>query len=146
MRNAMRKGGRAAGLVLAMLAGTGCAAMSNTEKGALLGGLAGAGIGRAIGHHNGSEARGGFAGAGIGALVGGLFGALADREEEHRTVPAVHLDPPVRSAPRVHEYDLPPVPEPRRTVRRTTTTTTTVVREAPVERRRVVWYEVDDCD
>lgn len=144
----------AAALAAAMLL-PGCA--SNGEPsgmgiGAVLGGLAGAGIGRAIGNNSGSKVHGTWAGAAVGTVIGGLAGALVDEKERaprHTTAP-VDLDlapmepvwgPPARPAPVVRETrvvveeDLPPIPAPRttRTVTTTTTTrtTTTVRRTVP---------------
>lgn len=140
--------GAAAALVLAAAAFPGCASMSGTEKGVVLGGLAGAGLGRAIGHHNGSARRGGWAGAGIGAVMGGLIGALADESSEKHTVAPVDLDDGYRAPRRAErvryvevEEELPPVPR-TRTVTRTTTTVTRTYRVP--ETREVIY--VEDCD
>ncbi len=119
MRGATKRVGTLVVLAVAAVAGTGCAGMSGTHAGALLGALAGGGAGLAIGHHNGRDALGGLAGAGLGALVGGLMGAVDDAESERHAVPAVDV---LGDA----DQDLPPVP--RRRVARTVTRTRTVYR------------------
>ena len=142
MRISKRKA--AAGLLALVLAAPGCSAwdaMSGSEHGAVLGGLAGAGIGRAIGQHNGHEAVAGWAGAGLGALVGGLIGKVDDQERGARNTTApVDLDEAPRRRVRretVYEEDLPPIPPPTRVVRRTTTTVYRTV-ERPVVQERVI--------
>lgn len=60
---------------------TGCATMSNTEKGVGLGGLIGAGAGTAIGAATGNPKTGALVGGLLGAGVGGAVGADADAEE-----------------------------------------------------------------
>jgi len=57
--------------VLAAISVSGCRSPYYADRGAALGGLAGAGIGAAIGEHNGNP----LAGAGIGAAVGAISGA-----------------------------------------------------------------------
>jgi len=144
MQGSIRRMAVAALAVAAGAAATGCAAMSNAEKGAVIGGLAGAGLGRAIGHHNGNEARGGFAGAGIGALIGGLLGANEDlREERRHTVAPVDFDDRRAFDRRVEYDDLPPIPRPRHTVTRTTRVYRTY--EVPVEEREVIIIDDRRC-
>jgi hypothetical protein len=135
-------------MAAAALATTGCRStgeLSGAGSGAILGGLAGAGIGRAVGHHNGNEARGGWAGAALGAVVGGLAGALDDERSRDRTVP-YHGVAGYRYGGEV-EYevvdDLPPIPETRvRVVRRTRVHRVRTVCPPPVVLRRV--YVIDD--
>jgi outer membrane lipoprotein SlyB len=70
------------GAVLPALLACGCSSMSNTEGGALGGGLLGAGAGALIGHATGHTGAGAFIGAGAGALTGGLIGHAVDKSEE----------------------------------------------------------------
>ena len=72
-----------AALLLAALAAgplAGCASMSNTQKGALLGIAAGAAVGGAIGKHNGSTAKGAIIGATVGGAAGAIIGRRMDRQ------------------------------------------------------------------
>jgi len=68
-----------AGLVIAAV-GAGC--QNNTQKGAALGGLAGAGVGAIVGKQLGNTGAGALVGAGTGALAGGLIGNAEDKTEE----------------------------------------------------------------
>ncbi|MGV8073060.1 MAG: glycine zipper domain-containing protein [Syntrophobacteraceae bacterium] len=73
-------------LCVALLAlPAGCADMSNTQRGAGIGGLAGAGvgalIGSAVGHDTGSVLIGAAIGAAVGALAGAMIGNYMDRQE-----------------------------------------------------------------
>jgi uncharacterized protein YcfJ len=65
---------------LLVVAGTGC--QNNTQKGAALGGLAGAGVGAIVGKQLGNTGAGALVGAGTGALAGGLIGNAEDKTEE----------------------------------------------------------------
>jgi hypothetical protein len=56
--------------------------MSNTEKGAGLGGLIGAGTGALIGNATGHTGAGALIGAGVGAVSGGLIGHAVDDSEK----------------------------------------------------------------
>ena len=70
-------------LVVASLtaaASAGC--QNNTQKGAALGGLAGAGVGAIVGKQLGNTGAGALVGAGTGALAGGLLGNAQDKTEE----------------------------------------------------------------
>jgi hypothetical protein len=58
--------------------------MSNTEKGAGIGGLFGAGMGALIGHATGHTGAGALVGAGVGALSGGLVGHAVDESEKKK--------------------------------------------------------------
>ena len=60
----------------------GCSTMSNTEGGAVGGGLLGAGTGALIGHATGHTGAGALIGAGVGAVSGGLIGHAADESEK----------------------------------------------------------------
>jgi surface antigen len=93
-----RWGGRllSVALLASMVLSVGCAGMSNTDRGALGGGAAGAGVGAAIGsltHHTGAGA---VIGGLTGAVAGGLIGNGIDeqkRKEEAERYAAAH--PPV---------------------------------------------------
>jgi outer membrane protein OmpA-like peptidoglycan-associated protein len=79
-------GRSAIALVLAAgLAANGCASMSNTEKGAVIGAGGGATVGAIIGHATGSTARGAIIGAAVGGGAGALIGRRMDRQAEQLT-------------------------------------------------------------
>ena len=61
---------------------TGCQNMNNTEKGAVIGGASGAGLGAIIGHQTGNRDLGALIGGGAGALMGGAMGKAKDNAEE----------------------------------------------------------------
>ena len=72
-----------AALLLAALAAgplAGCASLSNTQKGALVGLAAGAAVGGAVGKHNGSTAKGAIIGAAVGGAAGAIIGRRMDRQ------------------------------------------------------------------
>lgn len=58
----------------------GCASMSGTEKGALIGTGAGAGLGAIIGHQSGHTAEGALIGGLVGALAGAVIGNYYDKK------------------------------------------------------------------
>lgn len=66
----------------AVTAASGCASMSNTEKGVAIGGGGGAAVGAIIGHATGSTARGAIIGAVLGGAAGALIGHKMDRQAE----------------------------------------------------------------
>lgn len=67
------------GLVATTVALTGCANSSNTQKGAAIGAVAGALLGKATGDNDKSR----YAwGAAVGAIAGGAIGNYMDRQEE----------------------------------------------------------------
>lgn len=73
----------AAAVLASAALSNGCAGMSNTDRGVLGGGAAGAGIGAAVGsltHHTGAGA---VIGGLTGAVAGGLIGNAVD-EKQHR--------------------------------------------------------------
>jgi outer membrane protein OmpA-like peptidoglycan-associated protein len=79
-------GRSAVALVLAGgLAASGCASMSNTEKGAVIGAGGGATVGAIIGHATGSTARGAIIGAAVGGGAGALIGRKMDKQAEQLT-------------------------------------------------------------
>ena len=60
----------------------GCASMSNTERGAVVGAGAGGAIGAVIGKQTGSTARGAIIGAVVGGAAGAVIGRRMDRQAE----------------------------------------------------------------
>jgi outer membrane protein OmpA-like peptidoglycan-associated protein len=78
----MRKilSGVLAGALLLSLAG--CASMSKTEKGALIGAGAGAAVGAAIGDAAGNTAAGAIIGAVVGGAAGAYIGNYMDKQAE----------------------------------------------------------------
>jgi outer membrane protein OmpA-like peptidoglycan-associated protein len=69
-------------LLLTLFAVTGCASLSQTQEGAILGGGAGAVLGGIIGNQTGSTARGAIIGAAVGGAVGALIGREMDQQAE----------------------------------------------------------------
>jgi len=59
---------------------TGCASMSRQEKGAAIGGTAGAVIGGLIGKHNKNTAAGAIIGAAVGGATGAVIGNYMDKQ------------------------------------------------------------------
>ena len=78
-------------LIATLVMNVGCASMSKTTKGALIGGgggaAAGAGVGAAIG-----GGRGAAIGAGIGAIVGGTAGALIGNKMDKQKAELEKID------------------------------------------------------
>src|SRR6476659_9868303 len=93
MSHRMRKLCGVSGCVLLAIAG-GC--KSYTERGALLGGLGGAGVGALVGHAVGNTGAGAAIGAGVGALSGAAVGsAVDDVEAKNRAEIAAQIGRPV---------------------------------------------------
>ncbi len=67
-------------LILAALV-AGCASPYHADRGALLGGLGGAGVGALVGHAVGNTGAGAAIGAGVGALTGAAIGDSMDEME-----------------------------------------------------------------
>lgn len=63
-----------------ILSGAGCATMSNSEQGALVGAIGGALIGSQISDHSGGSAAGAVIGAAIGGMAGAYIGGYMDRQ------------------------------------------------------------------
>jgi outer membrane protein OmpA-like peptidoglycan-associated protein len=59
---------------------TGCASMSNKQKGAVIGAASGAAAGGLIGKHNGSTAKGAIIGAAVGGAAGAIIGHQMDQQ------------------------------------------------------------------
>jgi outer membrane protein OmpA-like peptidoglycan-associated protein len=72
-------------VAMTMLTGAGCASMNKTERGAAVGGGAGAVLGGLIGHKTGSTARGAIIGAVVGGAAGALIGRRMDQQAEQLT-------------------------------------------------------------
>jgi hypothetical protein len=68
--------------VLLLLGSSGCAGLSNTAKGSLVGGGLGAGTGALIGSASGNAGKGALIGTAIGTGVGLLAGNQADQDEK----------------------------------------------------------------
>ena len=66
-------------VVLASLALTGC---TGTQKGATIGGIAGAALGGIIGYQSGHGAEGALIGGGVGAAGGALTGDAMDENKK----------------------------------------------------------------
>jgi outer membrane protein OmpA-like peptidoglycan-associated protein len=61
---------------------TGCARMSQTERGAVIGAAGGAAVGAVIGRQIGSTARGAVIGAAVGGAAGAVIGRQMDQQAE----------------------------------------------------------------
>ena len=72
--------------VVTALALSNCAAPAgpNTQKGAVAGGLLGAGAGAIIGHQSGHTAEGALIGAAAGGTAGAVYGNARDQEQYGR--------------------------------------------------------------
>ncbi len=72
---------RGTGLLL-VFAVAGCASLSKTQEGAVIGGTTGAVLGGVIGNQTGSTARGAIIGAAVGGAAGALIGERMDEQAE----------------------------------------------------------------
>ena len=61
---------------------SGCASLSKTEEGAIIGGGAGAVLGGVIGNQTGSTTRGAIIGAAVGGAAGAIIGRQMDQQAE----------------------------------------------------------------
>jgi len=61
---------------------SGCASLSQTQEGAVIGGTAGAVLGGIIGNQTGSTARGAIIGAAVGGAAGAIIGRRMDEQAE----------------------------------------------------------------
>ncbi len=59
---------------------SGCASMSNKQKGALIGATSGAAVGGLIGRSNGSTSKGAIIGAAVGGAAGAIIGHQMDQQ------------------------------------------------------------------
>lgn len=78
MHSSLKRSGIA--LALGSMVISGCASLSNKEKGAIIGAGAGAAAGGAIGRANGSTAKGAIIGAAVGGTVGAVIGHQMDQQ------------------------------------------------------------------
>jgi len=69
-----------AALTLVSLAISGCASLSNKEKGGAIGAAVGGAAGAAVGRANGSTAKGAIIGAAVGGTVGAVIGHQMDQQ------------------------------------------------------------------
>lgn len=76
----IRRAGIALSLVAFAAGSTGCASMTRTERGAIIGAATGATVGGVVGRYAGSTTKGVI----IGAAVGGAAGAIIGREMDQR--------------------------------------------------------------
>lgn len=67
-------------LTLATLTLSGCASLSNKERGVVIGSAGGAVVGGAIGRAQGSTAKGAILGAVVGGTIGGVIGHQMDQQ------------------------------------------------------------------
>jgi len=67
-------------LLLASLTVSGCASLSQKEKGAVIGAAVGGAAGAAVGRANGSTAKGAILGATVGGVIGGVIGHQMDQQ------------------------------------------------------------------
>jgi hypothetical protein len=79
----------AAALSLTLVSG--CAGMNTTQKGALGGGVLGAGAGALIGRQSGKTAGGAAIGGALGALNGGVIGYNLQKGEERQAATDAEL-------------------------------------------------------
>lgn len=83
-------------IAIAALVGGGCASPYHADRGALAGGLGGAGVGALIGNAVGHTGAGAAIGAGVGTLAGAAVGgALDDIEARNRAQIAAQMGRPV---------------------------------------------------
>ncbi|MCR4412500.1 MAG: glycine zipper domain-containing protein [Thermoguttaceae bacterium] len=89
-------------LLLAVFAWTGitlcsgCYSPYHADRGALIGGLGGAGVGALVGHATGNTGAGTAIGAGVGALSGALIGnSMDEMEARNRAMIEQHLHQPL---------------------------------------------------
>jgi outer membrane protein OmpA-like peptidoglycan-associated protein len=76
------------------LATAGCASMSNTQRGAVIGAAGGAAAGAAIGRAAGSTAKGAIIGAAVGGTAGAIIGSQMDKQAEElaREIPDAEIE------------------------------------------------------
>src|SRR5688500_18903658 len=67
-------------LCLLLIGSFGCASMSTTQKGAVIGAAAGGAVGGVIGKKTGATTRGVLIGAVVGGIAGGLIGRSMDQQ------------------------------------------------------------------
>ena len=89
---------RGAALLAIAVVATSCASLSNKQKGAVIGGAAGAAVGGVIGNNTGSTARGAIIGAVVGGAAGAIIGHQMDQQAKE-----LKLDIPGATIERVGE-------------------------------------------
>lgn len=84
----------AALLAMGAIAASGCASMSNKERGAVIGAGAGAAIGGVIGNNTGSTAKGAIIGAVVGGAAGAIIGHQMDQQakEIDQSIPGAKVE------------------------------------------------------
>lgn len=84
----------AALIALGTIATSGCASMSNKERGAVIGAGAGATVGGVIGNQTGSTARGAIIGAVVGGAAGAIIGHQMDQQakELDQSIPGAKVE------------------------------------------------------
>lgn len=88
-----------AALLTAFMLSSGCQSPYHADRGALVGGLGGAGVGALVGHAVGNTAAGAAIGAGVGALSGAAIGAGMDEvEAKNRALIEAKLQRPIGPA------------------------------------------------
>src|SRR3954463_9015164 len=72
---------------------SGCAGMSQKQRGAVIGATAGAAVGGGIGNQTGSTARGAIIGAGVGGAAGAIIGHQVDQQakELEQSIPGATI-------------------------------------------------------
>ena len=92
MHNNLMRGGLA--LALASILVSGCASLSNKERGAIIGAGAGAAAGGAIGKAQGSTAKGAIIGAVVGGTIGAVIGHQMDQQakELEQNIPGATVE------------------------------------------------------
>ena len=68
--------------LVSLMSMTGCASLSQTQEGAIIGGAVGTVLGGVIGNQTGSTARGAIIGAAVGGAAGALIGRQMDQQAE----------------------------------------------------------------
>jgi hypothetical protein len=81
---------------LCCLTATGCQSPYHSDRGALFGGVTGAGVGALVGNAVGNTAAGALIGGGVGAVTGAAIGQGMDEvEARNRAAIAAHMGRPV---------------------------------------------------
>lgn len=93
MRNDFSLAARSATVLALLVAFTGCATLSQTERGAVIGSVAGAAVGAAV-SGSGNTARGAVVGAAVGGATGAIVGRQMDKraEELQKEVPGAQVE------------------------------------------------------
>jgi outer membrane protein OmpA-like peptidoglycan-associated protein len=82
-------------VIVSLFAGTlGCASMSKTQEGAIIGAAAGAAVGGVIGHQTGNTALGAIIGGAVGGAAGAYIGNYMDKQavEMQRDIPGAKIE------------------------------------------------------